>query len=64
MGCAVIAIAGVLALSHWEVGPVTFPTMVVLGPLLVAQYGYWQHRCGEERTMAQYLGAESRQCSA
>jgi membrane protein DedA with SNARE-associated domain len=64
MGCAVLAIAGVLALSHWHVGPVTFPTMVVLGPLLVAQYGYWQHRYGRERTTAQYLRSEPGQSSA
>jgi hypothetical protein len=36
----------------------TFPVMVVLGPLLVAQYAYWQHRLGSERTTAEYLMAE------
>lgn len=34
--------------------PASFPVMVVLGPLMVAQYGYWRWRRGPELTMAQY----------
>jgi hypothetical protein len=36
----------------------TFPVMVVLGPLLVAQYAFWQQRLGRERTTAEYLARE------
>jgi hypothetical protein len=36
----------------------TFPTMTVLGPLMVVQYGYWRHRRGAERTTWQYQQAE------
>jgi hypothetical protein len=53
---AVAAIAAVMFLgvfSRLE----TLPTMIVHGPLLVAQYLYWHHR-GPERTTAAYLGAE------
>jgi hypothetical protein len=35
-----------------------FPVMVVLGPLMVAQYLYWRRRSGPERTTRQYLLAE------
>jgi hypothetical protein len=31
-----------------------FPVMVVLGPLMAAQYRYWRWRRGQERTMKQY----------
>lgn len=58
MVVAVMAIALTLGLVLWGVGPVTFPTMVVLGPLLIVQYGYWRHRRGGERTMTEYLRAE------
>ena len=36
---------------------VIFSVMVVLGPLMIAQYTYWR-RCGPERTTVQYLRAE------
>jgi hypothetical protein len=36
----------------------TFPVMVVLGPLMVLQYGYWHRRQENERTTLQYLQAE------
>ena len=36
----------------------TFPVMVVLGPLMVIQYFYWQKRQNKERTTWQYLQAE------
>ena len=35
-----------------------FPGMMVLGPLMVAQYLYWHRRTGTERTTRQYLLAE------
>jgi hypothetical protein len=38
--------------------PGTFPVMVVLGPLLVAQYLVWIRGRGHERTTAQYLRDE------
>ena len=36
---------------------VTFPVMIVLGPLLIAQYGYWRRR-GPERSTAEYRRIE------
>ena len=36
----------------------TFPVMVLLGPLTVLQYFFWQWRRGPERTTWQYLQAE------
>lgn len=36
----------------------TFPVMVVLGPLMVLQYVYWNRRLKQERTTWQYLQAE------
>ena len=45
---ALLAFAGL-----WEVR-VVFPVMVVLGPLIVLQYGYWRRRQGPERTTWQY----------
>lgn len=34
------------------------PLMIVLGPLMALQYGYWVRRLGQERTMLQYTQAE------
>jgi len=34
---------------------VVFPAMVVRDPLMVLQFLYWRKRCGQERTMWQYL---------
>jgi hypothetical protein len=48
-----VFLAGVLG---WLPG--TFPVMVVLGPLLVAQYLVWLRVRGHERTTAQYLRKE------
>jgi hypothetical protein len=36
----------------------SFPVMVLLGPLIVLQYFYWNRRRGAERTTRQYLQAE------
>src|SRR5438552_4045010 len=37
---------------------VTFPVMIVLEPLMIAQYLYWWRRRGQERATWQYLQAE------
>ncbi|MGH2532456.1 MAG: hypothetical protein ACRDJW_09130 [Thermomicrobiales bacterium] len=50
--------AGLLSLAAVGVLHGAFPVMVVLGPLLVGQYGYWVRRRGGERTTGQYLRAE------
>jgi hypothetical protein len=55
---AVVAIGVVmlgLFVSGWQT---TFPMMVVLGPLMLLQYGYWRRRLGPERTTWHYLRAE------
>ncbi len=51
---AMVAICGVFFLPISTV----FLAMVVLGPLMVAQYIYWARRKGQERTTWQYLQAE------
>jgi hypothetical protein len=38
--------------------PVIVPVMTIVGPLMVAQYGYWNRRRRPERTMHEYLQAE------
>lgn len=58
MGTALATIAGVLIVARWEALPDTFPTMIVLGPLIVAQYLLWSSRGGAERTTARYLAEE------
>jgi hypothetical protein len=55
---AMSAVAVVLTLHVLGLGWETFPVMVVLGPLIVAQYALWAHRRGQERTTWQYLRAE------
>jgi hypothetical protein len=52
-----LAVALVLTLPFWGLRA-TFPVMVVLGPLTVLQYLYWQRRRGVERTTWQYRQAE------
>lgn len=55
VGLATIgAIAGA-ADAGWLQG--TFPTMIMLGPLLIAQVAWWGRRRGAARTMAEYLAA-------
>lgn len=36
--------------------PVIVPVMTIVGPLMVAQYGYWYRRRRPERTMQEYNG--------
>jgi hypothetical protein len=48
------ALGGMLALVDGRLVPGTLPAMVVLGPLMVAQYVYWAQRRGGERTTWRY----------
>jgi hypothetical protein len=56
LGLGVIAI--LLALPELGIVVVTFPVMVVLGPLMVLQYWYWIRRQGREHTTREYLQIE------
>jgi hypothetical protein len=58
LAVALGTVAGVLLLGAGGWLPAIFPVMVVLGPLLVAQYAYWTRRRGAERTTQQYLREE------
>jgi hypothetical protein len=55
---ALAAIGAVFLAGVRGLLPGTFPVMVVLGPLLVAQYLIWIRVSGQERTTAQYLGED------
>jgi len=55
--CSLAALLSVLFLPVAMLGK-TFPVMVVLGPLIVAQYLFWYWRKGKERTTHQYLSQE------
>jgi hypothetical protein len=59
MALSLATIAAVLALIELDIVNVTLPVMTALGPLMVAHYGYWIRRRGQERTTWQYLQAES-----
>jgi len=52
---AIAATTAFLQLARLEVA---VPLMSGLGPLMVAQYGYWARRRGPERTTWEYLRAE------
>jgi hypothetical protein len=52
------AVGGVLVFVMTGKAQATFPVMVVLGPLLLAQYFALRHANGGERTTADYLRAE------
>jgi hypothetical protein len=54
LGCLV----AVAALPTLGIVRMTFPVMIVLGPLIALQYVYWRRRSGPERTTWQYLLAE------
>jgi hypothetical protein len=57
---ALTVIAGLLVLVDIKALTGTFPVMVVLGPVIVAEY-LWQHRrLGSERTTVAYLTQEPR----
>jgi hypothetical protein len=55
---ALATIAIVFAVAHWDALPRTFPTMVVLGPLIVIQYVVWSARTDGERTTHRYLAED------
>jgi hypothetical protein len=55
---AVAAVGAVVLAGLLGWLPGIFPVMVVLGPLLVAQYLVWIRVTGHERTTAQYLGED------
>ena len=56
IGLGAISLLIVSLISGVLVG--TFPVMVVLGPLMVLQYVYWNRKLKQERTTRQYLQAE------
>ena len=53
----VLGIAAVIAATR-RTKPAQRTLMVVLGPLMVLQYGYWRLRRGRERTTWAYLQSE------
>ena len=55
---ALVTIASVLLLARWDALPETFPTMIVLGPLMVLHHVLWSRRSGAERTWTRYLAEE------
>lgn len=56
---SLLVFAGLLALPLLGLLRATFPVMVILGPLMLAQYAFWQ-RPRDERMTYQYLMAEPR----
>ena len=54
LACSVVTLVGLPFLPLNGI----FPVMVVLGPLMVAQYWFWRYLCGVERTTGAYLLAE------
>lgn len=60
LGLALITLAMVMYLAASGAFQRTLPLMVILGPLMVIQYGFWRWQSGCERTMVQYWHAESR----
>ena len=57
LGIGLAAVAGVLLVLELGVIETAIPVMVVLGPLIVAQYAFWTRRL-PQRTTWQYLRAE------
>ncbi len=53
----VIALGAISAIMLAHIAD-TFPLMIVLAPLMIAQYVYWSRMKGRERTTRQYLQAE------
>jgi len=59
IGGSFLGIQVVLGLLELQIVHRLLPAMVVLGPLIVTQYLIHRHRNGTERTMKDYLAAES-----
>lgn len=57
LGIGLAVLAGVLVVIELGVIETAIPVMVVLGPLMVAQYAFWNRRL-PQRTTWQYLRAE------
>jgi hypothetical protein len=55
---ALVGIVIALALVRLQIVHRVIPAMVILGPLMLAQYVTWRRRHGLERTTRQYLAAE------
>jgi len=55
VGVNLLALGVLLAPSGIVDPHAPFPVMVVLGPLMILQYGCWRWRRGKERTMGAYL---------
>lgn len=58
MAIALVSIAGVLLVARWDALPETFPTMIVLGPLMVVQHLWLSRRYGDERPYVRYIAEE------
>ncbi len=58
LGCALGALIAAAGLAFAGLIMDTFPLMVALGPLMLAQYLLWRGQRGEERTTRAYLQAE------
>ena len=56
---SVAAVAGMLAAVRLDWFSRPIPAMVVLGPLLLAQYAWWRVRLGPERRTWRYLEVEA-----
>lgn len=57
LGLGLAAIAGVIGLPFAGLDVPIFPVMVVLGPLMVAQYLFWRRRLGRERRFWEFEAA-------
>ena len=57
MALALGVICLLLMLPYWGLLQDTFPVMVLLGPVMVAQYAFWVRRRGTERTFWQFAAA-------
>jgi hypothetical protein len=62
LAISLCAIAGVLILPILGITYAAFPVMIVLGPLMIAQYAYWR-RLGAERTTLEYRRLEPHRSS-
>jgi hypothetical protein len=58
LGLGLATLMAMLVMLDLRVVRITLPAMVVLGPLMVAQYVFWSRRLGVERTTWQYQQAE------